>query len=136
MSHSIENNYIGDLRTESTHLNSSNVIITDAPLDNNGKGNAFSPTDLVASALCSCMTTVMGICADKNNFILPKSTAYVTKTMSSHPRRISKISIEINFEKNNLSAQQIEKLTAVAKGCPVAQSLSGDLTQEVKYNFQ
>ena len=135
MSHSIENKYIGELRTESTHLKSSNVIITDAPTDNNGKGNAFSPTDLVASALCSCMTTVMGICANKNQFDLPNSTAHVTKVMSSHPRRISKIIIEINFEKNKLSEQNIEKLIAVAKGCPVAQSLSADLIQEVRFNF-
>ena len=135
MSHSIENKYVGELRTESTHLKSSNVIITDAPTDNNGKGNAFSPTDLVASALCSCMTTVMGICANKNQFDLPNSTAHVTKVMSSHPRRISKIIIEINFDKNNLSEKNVEKLIAVAKGCPVAQSLSSDLIQEVKFNF-
>ena len=135
MSHSIENKYIGELRTESTHLKSSNVIITDAPTDNNGKGNAFSPTDLVASALCSCMTTVMGICANKNQFDLPNSTAYITKVMSSHPRRISKIILEINFDNNNLSEQNIEKLKAVAKGCPVAQSLSSDLIQEVRFNF-
>jgi len=135
MSHSIENKYVGELRTESTHLKSSNVIITDAPTDNNGKGNAFSPTDLVASALCSCMTTVMGICANKNQFDLPNSTAHVTKVMSSHPRRISKIIIEINFDKNNLSEQNVEKLIAVAKGCPVAQSLSADLIQEVRFNF-
>ena len=135
MSHSIENKYVGELRTESTHLKSSNVIITDAPTDNNGKGNAFSPTDLVASALCSCMTTVMGICANKNQFDLPNSTAHVTKVMSSHPRRISKIIIEINFDKNNLSEQNIEKLIAFAKGCPVAQSLSADLIQEVRFNF-
>lgn len=135
MSHSIENKYVGELRTESTHLKSSNVIITDAPKDNNGKGNAFSPTDLVASALCSCMTTVMGICANKNQFDLPNSTAHITKVMSSHPRRISKIIIEINFDKNNLSEQNIEKLIAVAEGCPVAQSLSSDLVQEVRFNF-
>jgi len=135
MSHSIENRYLGKLRTHSTHLKSSDSIITDAPVDNNGKGNAFSPTDLVASALCSCMTTVMGICAEKNNFELPGSTAYVTKIMESHPRRISKIIIQINFDNNNLSDQQIEKLVAVAKGCPVAQSLSSDLIQEVKFNF-
>jgi len=135
MSYTIENKYMGELRTESTHLKSSNIIITDAPTDNNGKGNAFSPTDLVASALCSCMTTVMGICADKNDFQLPRSIAHVTKIMCTHPRRISKISIEINFEKNNLTDQQIEKLIAVAKGCPVAQSLSNDLIQEVNYNF-
>ena len=135
MSHSIENKYVGELRTESTHLKSSNVIITDAPTDNNGKGNAFSPTDLVASALCSCMTTVMGICANKNQFDLPNSTAHITKVMSSHPRRISKIILEINFDSNNLSDQDIEKLIAVAKGCPVAQSLSSDLIQEVRFNF-
>lgn len=135
MSHSIENKYVGELRTESTHLKSSNVIITDAPKDNNGKGNAFSPTDLVASALCSCMTTVMGICANKNQFDLPNSTAHITKVMSSHPRRISKIILEINFDSNNLSDQNIEKLIAVAKGCPVAQSLSSDLIQEVRFNF-
>ena len=135
MPHSIENKYVGELRTESTHLKSSNVIITDAPKDNNGKGNAFSPTDLVASALCSCMTTVMGICANKNQFDLPNSTAHITKVMSSHPRRISKIIVEINFDKNNLSEQNIEKLIAVAKGCPVAQSLSSDLVQEVRFNF-
>ena len=135
MSHSIENRYLGELRTHSTHVKSSNTIITDAPVDNNGKGNAFSPTDLVASALCSCMTTVMGICAEKNNFELPGSTAYVTKIMESHPRRISKIIIQINFDNNNLSDQQTEKLVAVAKGCPVAQSLSSDLIQEVKFNF-
>lgn len=135
MSHSIENKYIGELRTQSTHLKSSDIILTDAPVDNNGKGDAFSPTDLVASALCSCMTTVMGICAEKNNFELPKSTARVTKVMESHPRRISKIIIEIDFDKNNLSDQQIEKLIAVAKGCPVAQSLNSDLIQEVIYNF-
>ena len=135
MPHSIENKYVGELRTESTHLKSSNVIITDAPKDNNGKGNAFSPTDLVASALCSCMTTVMGICANKNQFDLPNSTAHITKIMSSHPRRISKIIVEINFDKNNLSEQNIEKLIAVAEGCPVAQSLSSDLIQEVKFNF-
>ena len=135
MSHSIENRYLGKLRTHSTHLKSSETIITDAPVDNNGKGNAFSPTDLVASALCSCMTTVMGICAEKNNFELPGSTAYVTKIMESHPRRISKIIIQINFDNNNLSDQQTEKLVAVAKGCPVAQSLSSDLILEFKFNF-
>jgi uncharacterized OsmC-like protein len=81
------------------------------------------------------MTTVMGICAEKNNFELPGSTAYVTKIMESHPRRISKIIIQINFDNNNLSDQQTEKLVAVAKGCPVAQSLSSDLIQEVKFNF-
>ena len=127
--------YLGGLRTKAIHLESGSEIYTDAPKDNNGKGNAFSPTDLVASALCSCMTTVMGICANKNQFDLPNSTAHITKVMSSHPRRISKIIVEINFDSNNLSEQNIEKLIAVAEGCPVAQSLSSDLIQEVRFNF-
>ena len=96
--HSIENKYVGELRTESIHLKSTKIIITDAPLDNNGKGEAFSPTDLVASSLCSCMTTVMGIYAKKNKFVLPKSKALITKFMSSNPRRISKIKVEVNFD--------------------------------------
>ena len=79
--------------------------------------------------------TVMGICANKNQFDLPNSTAHITKVMTSHPRRISKIIVEINFDSNNLSEQNIEKLIAVAKGCPVAQSLSSDLVQEVRFNF-
>ena len=135
MSHSIENKYLGNLRTESIHLKSSQTILTDAPTDNNGLGNAFSPTDLVVSALCSCITTVMGICAQKNNFELPKSTSKLTKIMSSNPRRISKIIVDINFEKNGLTDQQTEKLIAVAKGCPVAQSLNKDLIQEIIYKF-
>ena len=75
------------------------------------------------------------IVENKNQFDLPNSTAHITKVMTSHPRRISKIIVEINFDSNNLSEQNIEKLIAVAKGCPVAQSLSSDLVQEVRFNF-
>ena len=128
MSHSIENKYVGELRTESTHLKSSNVIITDAPKDNNGKGNAFSPTDLVASALCSCMTTVMGICANKNQFDLPNSTAYITKVMSSHPRRISKIIVEINFEHPLL-----QSISGSSSPIPTAEILSSPIPFEITY---
>ncbi len=135
MSYSIENKYIGELRTVSTHLNSGDKITTDAPLDNNGKGEAFSPTDLVCTALCSCMTTIMGICAEKGNFILPKSSAKITKVMSEKPRKISEIHIELNFEDNNLSDSQKKKLIEVASRCPVAMSLDKDLTQKVKFNF-
>ena len=101
MNHSIENRYVGKLRTSSTHLKSGKNIITDAPTDNNGKGEAFAPTDLVSSALCSCMTTVMGICAEKGNFEMPNSTAKITKIMSADPRKISEIKIELNFDNNN-----------------------------------
>ena len=135
MSYSIENKYIGDLRTISTHLNSGDKITTDAPLDNNGKGEAFSPTDLVCTALCSCMTTIMGICAEKGNFLMPKSSAKITKIMSQNPRKISEIQIELNFEDNDLSEAQKNKIKDVASKCPVALSLDKDLIQKVKFNF-
>ena len=96
MNYSIENKYIGNLRTVSTHLDSKDKITTDAPTDNNGKGQAFAPTDLVSSALCSCMTTVMGICAEKGGFKMPNSTAKITKIMSAEPRKIKEIRIELN----------------------------------------
>ena len=110
MNHSIENKYIGELRTSSTHVKSGKNIITDAPIDNNGKGDAFAPTDLVSSALCSCITTVMGICAEKGKFEMPNSKAKITKLMSTNPRKISEIKIKINFEKNSLSDVQKRKL--------------------------
>ena len=135
MNHSIENKYVGKLRTSSTHLNSGKNIITDAPIDNNGKGEAFAPTDLVSSALCSCMTTVMGICAEKGNFEMPNSTANITKIMSADPRKISEIKIELNFDNNNLNDTQKNKLMSVAENCPVAKSLNPDIKQTLKFNF-
>ena len=106
MDHIIENSYVGGLRTSSTHLKSGEKIITDAPTDNNGKGEAFAPTDLVSSALCSCMTTVMGICAEKGGFKMPNSTAKITKIMSAEPRKIKEIRVELDFEENDLSEVQ------------------------------
>ena len=135
MNHSIENRYVGKLRTSSTHLSSGKNIITDAPTDNNGKGQAFSPTDLVSSALCSCMTTVMGICAEKGNFEMPNSTAKITKIMLSDPRKIFEIKIELNFDNNNLTDTQKNKLMSVAENCPVAKSLNPDIKQTLKFNF-
>ena len=81
------------------------------------------------------MTTIMGICAEKGNFILPKSTAKIIKVMSEKPRKISEIHIELDFEDNNLSDSQKKKLIKVASRCPVAMSLDKDLTQKVKFNF-
>ena len=135
MSHSIENNYVGNLRTSSIHILSGDEIITDAPTDNNGKGKAFSPTDLVASALCSCMSTVMGICADKGNFTIPNSSAKVTKIMSAEPRKISEIVVRFTFEKSNLSETHKKKLMSVAENCPVAKSINPDIKQRVSFDF-
>ena len=135
MDHIIENSYVGGLRTSSTHLKSGEIIITDAPTDNNGKGEAFAPTDLVSSALCSCMTTVMGICAEKGGFKMPNSTAKITKIMSTEPRKIKEIRVELNFEENNLSEFQKKKLKEVGENCPGAKSLHPDINQVINFNF-
>ena len=135
MDHIIENSYVGGLRTSSTHLKSGENIITDAPIDNNGKGEAFAPTDLVSSALCSCMTTVMGICAEKGGFKMPNSTAKITKIMSQEPRKIKEIHVQLDFEENNLSEAQKKKLKEVGENCPVAKSLHPDINQVITFNF-
>ena len=135
MSHKIESSYLGELRVSSKHLASNSEIITDAPIDNNGKGESFSPTDLVATALGTCMITVMGIYAEKNGILMPNVYSRTNKVMSSSPRKISKLKIQINFEGNELSDSEKQSLKKVALNCPVAKSLHTDLQQEIEFNF-
>ena len=135
MSHKIESSYLGGLRVSSTHLASNTEIITDAPVDNNGKGESFSPTDLVATALGTCMITVMGIYAEKNGILMPNVYSRTNKVMSSTPRKISKLKIEIIFGDNQLSEVEKKSLKDVALNCPVAKSLHPDLKQEIEFNF-
>lgn len=135
MSHKIESSYLGELRVSSTHLASNTEIITDAPVDNNGKGESFSPTDLVATALGTCMITVMGIYAEKNGILMPNVYSRTNKVMSSSPRKISKLKIEIIFGDNQLSDVEKQCLKDVALNCPVAKSLHPDLKQEIEFNF-
>ena len=135
MSHKIESSYLGELRVSSTHLASNTEIITDAPVDNNGRGESFSPTDLVATALGTCMITVMGIYAEKNGILMPNVYSRTNKVMSSSPRKISKLKIEIIFEGNQLSEVEKQSLKNVALNCPVAKSLHPDLKQEIEFNF-
>lgn len=135
MSHKIESSYLGELRVSSTHLASNTEIITDAPADNNGKGESFSPTDLVATALGTCMITVMGIYAEKNGILMPNVYSRTNKVMSSTPRKISKLKIEIIFGDNQLSDVEKQCLKDVALNCPVAKSLHPDLKQEIEFNF-
>jgi uncharacterized OsmC-like protein len=135
MSHKIESSYLGELRVSSTHTLSNTVITTDAPIDNNGKGESFSPTDLVATALGSCMITVMGIHADKNGILMPNVYSRTNKFMTPNPRKISKLKIEIIFEGNQLSDVDKQSLKEVALNCPVAKSLHHDLQQEIKFIF-
>jgi uncharacterized OsmC-like protein len=127
--------YLGDLRTSSIHLQSGSEIISDAPIDNNGKGEAFSPTDTVANGLASCMFTVMGIKANEMNVDFSGSTAEVTKVMAAEPRRISEIHITFNM---NLSADKKTKtiLERTALTCPVHFSLHPDIKREIVFNWK
>jgi putative redox protein len=127
--------YLGDLRTSAVHVLSGNTIITDAPLDNNGKGEAFSPTDLVSSALCSCMMTLMGMLANREGIDLSGLRAEVTKIMDQSPRKIREI--QITFYRPNLVATeiQLQKLKRAALTCPVSLSLSESIQQTIGFNF-
>jgi putative redox protein len=131
----ISADYKGDLRTEARHLRSGNTIITDAPPDNNGKGMAFSPTDLVCSALGSCMMTLMGILANREGIDLTGMHWEVEKIMASNPRKIAEV--RIVFTHPNLVATDIqkEKLRRAALTCPVALSLHESIKQDVTFNF-
>jgi putative redox protein len=132
---SISASYLGSLRTQASHLKSGNTIITDAPVDNNGKGEAFSPTDLVCAALSSCMITIMGIVADREKIDLTGLTSEIVKIMSSSPRKIAEIQITFNHPNLFASDEQKEKLKHAALTCPVALSLSESLKQTVEFNF-
>lgn len=123
--------YLKDLRTECIHLKSSQSIVTDAPTDNHGKGEAFSPTDLAATSLATCMLTVMGIKGNTLGIKLDGSRAFVTKIMASAPRRISRIEIEMHLP--NIAEAHRQVLEETAENCPVAKSLHPDL--EVAVNF-
>ncbi len=127
--------YKGNLRTEAEHLNSESKIITDAPLDNQGKGEAFSPTDLVATALGSCMLTIIGIKARDKNIDIEGMTIDITKIMSSNPRKISEVIVEFNFPNKNYTEKEMKIIENCAKTCPVALSLDKELKQSLIFNF-
>lgn len=126
--------YLGNLRTESIHLKSNNSFITDAPTDNNGKGEAFSPTDTVATGLASCMLTVMGIKANAMAVDMSGTTAEVTKTMASNPRRISKIEVHIHlpFKADDKTKTILEH---TANTCPVHYSLHPNIEKDIRFNW-
>lgn len=127
--------YLGNLRTEAIHLQSGNKIITDAPVDNQGKGEAFSPTDMVATALGTCMLTIMGISANTHNFDLTGTEVKITKIMQKNPRRIGQIKVDFYFPANNYSDKEIRMIKHATKTCPVAHSLHPDLKQNISFNF-
>ncbi|MGB5377952.1 OsmC family protein [Muriicola sp.] len=126
--------YTGDLRTSCEHLASGNTFITDAPVDNNGLGQAFSPTDTIATGLASCMLTVMGIKANSLSEELKGSYAEVTKHMASNPRRISKIEVEL-YLPAGISEKNRIILERTANTCPVQQSIHPDIESIINFHW-
>jgi putative redox protein len=126
--------YLGELRTSSIHLQSGSEILSDAPLDNNGRGEAFSPTDTVANALGSCMLTVMGIKAREMNVDMAGTTAEVTKTMQAQPRKIAKIDVVFHM-KTDADEKTRTILERTAFTCPVHLSLHPDIEKNIVFNW-
>ena len=124
--------YLGDLRTAAIHLASKKNILSDAPVDNQGKGEAFSPTDLVATALGSCLLTIMGIKARDMEVEIKGTTAKISKVMGSTPRRISEINITVTMA-NSFDQKTQKILEKAALSCPVANSLHPDLKQNIHF---
>jgi uncharacterized OsmC-like protein len=128
--------YLGDLRTELVHLRSGSVITTDAPVDNKGKGENFSPTDLVASALGSCIFTIMGMAAREHSFSIDGSTCVITKIMTENPRKIGELRIEFDLTGNEYNDKQKKIMEYCVKSCPVALSLNESVFQNVVLKFK
>jgi putative redox protein len=130
----IETKYLGGLRTEATHVQSGTKIITDAPVDNQGKGEAFSPTDLLSASLASCMLTIMGIKARANDIDIDNTTCAITKIMAADPRRVAEIVIAFKFPKEYTEKEQL-LLERAALTCPVYYSLAEDLKKTVDFGW-
>jgi putative redox protein len=132
----MEVRYKGDLRTESTHIKSRKTILTDAPVDNNGKGEAHSPTDLLCSALASCMLTIMGIEAQKNDWRIEGINVEVEKMMQANPRKVSGIRLLISMPPSSPQDEAARSvLEEAARTCPVALSLHDTLRQEMIFKY-
>jgi putative redox protein len=127
--------YQGQIRTEAIHLLSKSRILTDGPLDNHGKGEAFSPTDLLATSLACCMLSIMGIVAERDGIQVEGTRAEVTKIMGSDPRRVIEIIVEVCFPSANYSAREKQLLEHSALTCPVAKSLHPDIKQTVRFQY-
>jgi len=128
--------YPGQLRTEATHIASGSKIITDAPIDNHGKGEAFSPTDLLATSLANCMLTVMGIAANTHNINMDGASAEVTKVMAANPRRVSEVHVAITIPAKNYTDKEKSILEHAGRTCPVAQSLHPAIIQNITFIYQ
>ncbi len=131
----IKTTYLGDLRTENIHLQSGSKIITDAPTDNRGKGEAFSPTDMLATALGNCIMTIMGIKAMDNGIDIVGTKLNITKIMADNPRRVDEVIIEFNFPAKGYSEEDKQLIESVAGISPVPLSVHPDLKQTIIFNW-
>ncbi len=127
--------YLGDLRTDNEHLQSGNHITTDAPTDKQGKGEYFSPTDMLATALGSCIMTIMGIKARDNGIDIAGTEIEITKIMENNPRRVAEVVVEFTFPKKNYTEEEKRIVESVAGTSPVPLSLHPDLKQTIKFNW-
>ena len=132
----IHTTYLGGLRSEATHLQSGTKIITDAPTDNKGKGEAFSPTDLLAESLAGCILTTMAIAADVHGIQMDNTEAEVTKVMATNPRRVAEVIVNLKFPVTTYTDKEKKILESAAHGCPVAESLHPDLKQTIDFGWE
>lgn len=128
--------YLGNLRTNAIHLPSGNELITDAPIDNKGKGEYFSPTDLVGASLLTCMITVMGILANEKGIPFQILHSEVDKIMTGSPRRIAELIVQMKVKDEGQTEKQRAMLIRAAEECPVAYSIHPDINQELKIVFE
>lgn len=128
--------YLGNLQLEEKHEKSGQVFITDAPVDNNGKGSAFSPTDLLATSLGVCMVTIMGMASQTHGFSMEGVRGEVTKIMASDPRRVDEIIVDLHFPDNGYTEKEKKIINQITKTCPVAFSLHPELKQVVNVIFE
>ena len=128
-------NYQGDLRNHAIHLRSGNTLTTDAPTDNNGKGEAFSPTDLLCTSLATCMMTLIGIAAASKGIAMGNMEAAIEKIMASDPRRVSEIHIDLKIQDMQYGEREKAIIENAALTCPVAKSLHPDIKQQVNFQF-
>ena len=126
--------YKGDLRTTAIHLDSGSEISTDAPKDNHGLGETFSPTDMVCTALASCILTIMAIAVEKDNIDIKGTTAVVKKIMGTNPRRIAKIDIVLTFPRE-YDQKTKTVLERAAYNCPVHHTLSETVEKNISFNY-
>ena len=127
--------YLGELRTKCTHLKSGAEFITDAPVDNNGKGDAFSPTDLVAAAYASCMVTIIGIYCNHHGIEFKSGVIEINKIMESAPRRIGKLELNLDFSGNNWTEDEQLRIRRAGEACPVAITLRENVEVSFTYKF-